>query len=246
MSRGTFAKLPAALLLAVAATGCSTIEGFFASSSNRGPAKVNDLVGAIEQVYVDSEVSKESVRGAVDRLQVLASADFKGDAVGAFAEFVESIELSEAQAEKLRDSMDDMKAAAEPVFEKWQRDLKEIASVELRQRSRNRMLATRDRYDAVVAAVEPALEKYDSINVDLRDHEKFLSHDLNPAALSAIQADVAVLVESVTDLDARLDASLIAARAYVDAASLPVTAVSASEEELERAEVEKVGGTRRK
>ena len=225
MKRTIVKPLVLAFCLA-ALPACQAIKNFnfdFLKSSG-GPGHVNELVSAIELVYVDSEVAKERAHGAVNALRAIVASDFQGDAVSAYAEYMTAIENSEEQAEKLRDSIEEMKDSSDPVFEQWAEDLKDINSVELRQRSRNRLMETRERYHAIVAAAEPALVSYDAVNHSLRDHALFLGNALNPVAVSEIQGEARALAKRVTELDSEFDACLKAARAYVESAALPVSA----------------------
>ena len=213
--------------LSAGITGCAAFKEIFKKDEG-GPGQVSDLVGSIERVYVNSELSKEKAHAAVAALRTLASAEYKGDALSAYAAFIAAIDVSEAQAEELRENVEDMQDAADPVFEQWFDDLKAITNVEMRQRSRNRLLTTRERYDAIVAAVEPALRAYDAVNQSLRDHALFLGNDLNPDSVSEIRGEVRALTGRTEELDREFDACLQAAREYVDSAALPT--ISAADE----------------
>ena len=54
-----------------------------------------------------------------------------------------------------------MKRSAEPVFVQWNNDLQGFSSIQMRQRSRERLSDARRRYEAVVDAAEPALSNYE-------------------------------------------------------------------------------------
>jgi ElaB/YqjD/DUF883 family membrane-anchored ribosome-binding protein len=240
-----------ALAVLVGLSGCAvtkqigdSISSLFTEES--GPNKVDELVGSVERVYVDTELSKEKTQAAVVSLQTIVASDFKGDALTAYAQLESAIERAEEQAETLESRVDDMQDAAEKVFDRWSSDLKDIGDVKLRQRSRHRLLETRERYDAVVAAVEPTQAEFVAFNRSLRDHALFLGHDLNPNAVSEIQSDVRELTREAARLGEKFDGCLTAARAYVDSAALPRTAtqppegqqaaVAGEEEEEERVE----------
>ena len=68
----------------------------------------------------------------MDSLLAVSAADFEGDVVLAYTEFVESIELSKRQAKKLRSIVESMKRSANPVFEKWETDLENFSSMQMR------------------------------------------------------------------------------------------------------------------
>ena len=259
----TFAKSLVVAVLLVGLTGCQTMEDLYYDVFGRdkgSPRQVSNLVGSIERVYVDSELAKERVQTAVVALQGIVASDFQGDAISAYAVFVQAVDRSEEQAEKLDETVKEMKDSAEPVFEQWQDDLKAITNVEMRQRSRKRLMATRERYDAIVSAVEPAQQSYEQVNKLLRDHALFLGNDFNPASVAHLQDEVRVVTKQTAELDRDFDACLVAARKYVDATALPASSKPAAQpkkqEQLRvgpenqpkhsRAAVVEVSGTRRK
>lgn len=208
-----------ALLVFVAvggAGGCTLLSG-----SRGGPGQVGDLVGWTERLYVESEVGRVRVREALDRLQALASADFSGDPVLAHAAFVESIEASEEQARRMRETVDPMKKAAGPVFDQWAIDLEAYANRSMRERSKARLASTRARFDAVVDAADPALAGFEELNRGLRDHALYLANDFNPDAIASISEDVRAMVTLAAELDGRFDACMRASREYVVAAAPP-------------------------
>ena len=84
------------------------------------------------------------------------------------------------------------------------------------------MRATRSRYEAIVAAVEPAQASLDAFNKGLRDHALFLSNDFNPASLAALKDDVQNLSNLASSLNKQFDECLLATRAYIETAALPV------------------------
>ncbi|MDH3590657.1 MAG: DUF2959 domain-containing protein [Planctomycetota bacterium] len=223
-------------------TGCSIFSG----SNNDGPAQVNSLVGSIERVYVDAELSRERVKIALQALQAIADADFNEDAVTSYTLFVTAIEESEKQADRLRDAVEPMKKSAGPVFAQWEDDLGQFTSESMKQRSQARLDATRARYDAIVAAVDPAQEQYDAFNQALRDHALFLANDFNPSALKEIRAGVVELTDQATGMDAGFDTTMLASRSYVQSAALPMSIrkIGATKQEDAPERVEKVSGGR--
>ncbi len=206
-------------LLLLGAPSCKFVTGLISGGS--GPADVNDLVEAAERVAGEIDESKQSMLSAVQALQKVTAPDFQGDAVKAHEELEDAIEGSEDQANDFRRSIEKMQAAAEPVFDQWTKDLEAYSNPEMRQRSQARLSAARERYDAVVAAVEPVLVEYEAINANLRDHILFLSHDLNAEAVATIQEDVKKVSKEASDLDGSFNSAKAATRSYVESSAQP-------------------------
>ena len=208
-----------ALLVLVLAPGCALFAG-----KAKGPEEVHDLVGSIERVYVDSELARERTSSAVTALESIASQDFGDDSPAAYADFVARVEAAEEAAEQLSDSIDPMKDASRPVFDKWEDEIKQFSSASMRARSEDRLAETRKRYDEIVDAADRAVETLAEVNQGLRDHALFLSHDFNAQSINAIQADVRTLASRARELELSLETCMTAARGYVENSALPETA----------------------
>ena len=216
MSRQRLFRIPVALLLGLALASCQQT-----GKQSVGLQQADSLVGCIEAVHVETDLAQSRMREALDALRVVTTPGLEGDVLSAYTEFVEAIERSEQQAVALRAAVEPMKATAGPFFGQWKEDLDAFTSSAMRQRSQTRLLATRARYDAVVAAVEPSVAGYDTLNLTLRDHALFLGRDLNASSLAEIEADVRVLQREADALDESLDATLVATREYVGSSALP-------------------------
>lgn len=199
---------------------CLPSCGLFGSSDD-GPTHVDKLVTWVERVHVESELAKEKSQTAISSLEGIASGDFDGGAAVSYRRFVEAISQSERQAERLRQTVEPMQSAAESLFQKWQDNLSSFTNENMRTRSETRLRVTRDRYEAIMTAVQPALAVYDNLHKNLRDHALFLGNDLNPEAINVIQEDVRVAGQLATELDQSLAACMDATRAYVEQSALP-------------------------
>ena len=249
MNRRALAFMVAAGLLTTLIPSCKlvnsvteSVTGFF-SSSDGGPGDVDELVDAVEQVYVETEVSREKAHAALVALQTMTAPDFDGDAVAAHADLVARVEASEEQAEELKDTIEEMTDSAEPVFEQWKENLESFTNPEMRKLSQKRLHETRKRYEEVLAVVEPALVGYETVNKSLRDYVLFLTADLNPTSLAAVRGDVKVVARSMANLDSEFHDCLVAARSYIDSAALPARAAARKQAEELEAEPVPVSGT---
>jgi len=207
----------------LAALGALSLPSCGILSSDDGPlARVDELISCVERVHVDADVGRDRAAKALAALQAMAAPDFRGDAVLAHAELQRAIELAQKHAKDLRYSVDRMKRAAEPVFHRWNKDLAAMQNPELKQRGEARLKETRQRYDAIVAAVDPTLAAFDALNRSLQDHALFLAHDFNAASVAAIADQVRKLENDGRELHSGFDRCMAATRAYVDHAALPM------------------------
>jgi hypothetical protein len=201
--------------------------GACASNNPRsGLDEIGELSSRIEQVRGDADLAKQRVDAAIKSLQSITRADFKGDAAAAFVEFVTAVDASTQQAGALHESVATMKEEAAPLFKKWEEGLAAFSSEQMRTRSKERQQKTRERFDAIVTTSEAAQVACDALNVRLHDHVAYLRYDFNPAALALIAGEVNSLAQGASALSTQLTACQDAAKAYVEAASMPKAGAS--------------------
>lgn len=217
----------ALLSIALLASPLALLPSCASTNITKGPAQVDDLVGWIERVYVETELARERMRNAVNKLEALVGTSYEGDAVTAYTDFVEALRQSETQAKRLAEQVAPMKEAAVPVFERWEASLEGFQSERMRARSTDRLTSTKERYDAILAAVDPAGAKLTQVNASLRDHALFLGNDFNQTALGDVREDAREVIVLAGKLDEDFETSLRTSRAYVEAAALPMSAAPA-------------------
>lgn len=208
-----------ALSASIGLTACGALS--FSHDTKYGLTQVDDLLGNVERVQVESVIAKEKAHAALDALRSIVAPNFQGDAVAAYAHLMGTIDQSNAQAKKLGGSIEPMKLVATSVFQEWTQNLESFGNTKMRQHSQVRLEETRTRYEAVLTSLVSARIAYDAFNADLHDHALFLEHDFNSAAVAMIAAEVTALGEQARELDSRLDLCVAAAKTYVEAGALP-------------------------
>ena len=187
-------------------------------SSSDGSAtfvQVDDLMSRVERIHVDCEVASEQARTATTTLHSMVGPDFHGEPALAHEELVAAIEASERTAQDLQRDFDRMTRSGDKVFAQWQENLEEYTSEVMRQASEKRMNATRERYDAVVAAVGPAIESYRGFNATLRDHALYLGTDFNEESVSLVEQEIRVLLRRSEAMTAEFGRCQKACQRYV-------------------------------
>ncbi|GJM23083.1 MAG: hypothetical protein DHS20C15_29980 [Planctomycetota bacterium] len=220
MASRSLSRFAAAGLLAAALTGCASMSGLFIQQSDSSLSQVDGLLEDVEHVHVEAVLCRDRMREALLALNVLVGPDFGGDALESYARFEDAVDRVEAQQESLRARAEPMQRTANQVFAAWTLDLKEYSSEALAQHSRDRLEETRERYDAILAELEPAREGYAQLAGVLRDMALFLKHDFNAAAVHEIQREVTGLAHQVVKLDRRFLNCQQAAQVYVQSGAL--------------------------
>lgn len=201
--------------------GASTILPSCASTSQSiGLENVDSLVSRVEQVHLETELSKQAVYAAIIALGPLFAKDFNGDATVSFEAFAEATEASEKQANRLRAHVSPMRNSAVAVFERWSKSLDDFSSPNMKQRSADRLEATRERFAEVQEAAVLTQTSFDELNGQLRDTVLFLGHDFNSASVAEIEQDAYEIRDRARELGKIFDDCMDAAADYVEKSAL--------------------------
>ena len=225
----------AALAASLALPACES------SGRGDGLVQVNDFMTMVERVHTDAELAAQKVHEASEQFSTILAFNFDEPPVAAYNRFGAAVDAETQQLKQFRTSIDAMKRAAEPVFKKWAADLETFDSFEMRTRSQNRLMETRKRYEAILAAAQPAEQAYSTFDKKMRDYATFLSHDFNEAAVAMLRGDEGGVKDGAVALNGHFDACQLAAREYVQASAMP-SAPAQPEPAAERAPAKKKNG----
>ena len=96
-------------------------------------------------------------------------------------------------------------------------EIEAIASPEVRDLSRNRMMETREKYNAILMASNEAGGEVDTLFATLHDHVLFLGYDLNPSGVAALTEEATKLNEQADKLLASITEAVARVNEYIEA-----------------------------
>lgn len=198
-----------ALSAVVGLSSCATTQ------QSTGLRQVDDLVGAVELVHLEAELTKQQLFDTLGKLHVLVSPGFAGDPMEAYTSFALSVEACEEQSAGLRHTREPMERSADTVFERWEDSLDAFSGASMRERSAVRLADARGRYEVVRDAAAQAQEAFDAFHSGMQDMALFLEHDFNPSSVAAIEDDARALAANAQSMRETLDICMIAAERYV-------------------------------
>lgn len=197
------------------------------TKQSTGLDQVDKVVERVAAVSDACDQSNLSVHDTYEWLRAIVAKDFGGDAITAYKEFAEAVELSKKNSRILAARTDAMERAADSYFENWAKEQWNFTSAEMRSRSQKRMTDARARYDAILAALRPAIAAYDNFNVAMHDITLFIGHDFTVAG--ELQREVRGLARQSTEIQASFESAIEAAEAYIGTTAVPI--VRETEEE---------------
>jgi chromosome segregation ATPase len=207
--------LSLALALAVGLAPClgcrsawySTMEAF-------GVHKRDLLVDRVEEARDAQADAKQQFTDALEAFRSVQDFD-GGDLEELYDRLADQLERSETRVDDVRGRVRDVERVADDLFEEWERESERIQDAELRRRDEELLQATRQRCDALVAAMRKAESKMEPVLVRFRDQVLYLKHNLNARAVASLSGTLAGIEGDVGELIAEMEASIAEADAFL-------------------------------
>ena len=159
----------------------------------------------------DQKAASEQFKDALTRLKELNGFQ-GGNLEKMYSSLNRDYERSVERANAVHKRVKDVETVAEDLFKEWEKENKEISSADLRDKSRQQLRDTRQRYDELHAALKRAEQSMDPVLTRLHDQVLFLKHNLNAAAIASlkgestnIQTDISKLLDDMNAAIAQAD-----------------------------------------
>ena len=101
------------------------------------------------------------------------------------------------------------------LFKKWQSELKEYESADLRARSERQLIATKEQYEDLIYTMNRAAKKMDPVLALYNDQVLFLKHNLNARAISSLEYERTEIESRVATLISEMNAAIAEADAFI-------------------------------
>jgi len=155
--------------------------------STTGYKKAEGTASKITQTRTELTNASRQIDTTLNSLTSLISAD-STNADALFKQFSTNIDAIEAQATKVRKTVDSMHAQGAEYFAAWEQDSALFQNPDLKAQADKRRLELQNDYAQINAYLKATAEAYQPFDKDLRDVERFLSNDLTPAGRASISA----------------------------------------------------------
>lgn len=206
------ARVGLVLVLAAAPLACSS--AYYGAMERLGKEKRHILADRVAASRAEQGEAQEQFRSAYERFQALTGYD-GGDVEEVYRDLADELERSEEKAQAVRERIDGVEEVAGDLFAEWESELERIQSRDLRRRSAERLGETRERYEAMHAAMRRAESRMEPVITAFRDQVLFLKHNLNARAIASLQGTVVSVEGDVKRLLDELDASIREADAFL-------------------------------
>ena len=200
------------VLAGLALPACDSL--YYKTMRKFGVEKRDILVTRVKDARESQQKGKEEFRSALERFKSVVATE-GGTLEEKYTALNKELERSEDRAKEIRDRVKAVKDVADDLFKEWEKELGQYSDRQLRAESERELRDTKRRAQAVIKAMENAEKRVDPVLQPLRDRVLFLKHNLNAAAIGALDKELLALRTNVDALVADLEASIAEAETFL-------------------------------
>jgi hypothetical protein len=202
--------LPACLLFA----GCRSL--YYAAFEKVGIEKRHLLRKNVEKAKEEQVEAAEEFKDVLTRIKGLYGFD-GGKLESAYKKLNADYDDCAARAEGLRERIAKVNQIGADLFAEWEREIGQIGNAGLRTKSEASLRDARSRFATLQASMQQAESHLAPVLSQVRDYVLYLKHNLNAAAVGAMQGEVSAIERDVSRLVEDMNRSIQEAQSFLAA-----------------------------
>ncbi|HEX7859431.1 MAG TPA: DUF2959 domain-containing protein [Verrucomicrobiae bacterium] len=193
-------------------TGCRST--YYATMEKFGVHKRDMLKENVEEARDEQKKATEQFKDALTRLRELYNID-GGDLEKTYDRLKADFDRSETRATAVRERIDKVETVAGDLFKEWEKEISEMESSKLASQSREKLRATREKYESLHTAMTRAEASMEPVLKQFRDQVLYLKHNLNAAAIGALKGETVDIEKEIQQLIKDMNASIQQADSFI-------------------------------
>ncbi len=178
-------------------TGCQS--AYYAAWEKVGVEKRDILVDRVEAAKESQQDAQKQFTSALEQLSQLI--EFDGGAIqNNYETLKDEYEASLSSASRVSARIDKVEEVADALFDEWESELTQYKSEKLRRDSEKKLKSTQRRYDKLLKSMRKAENKMEPVLAALNDNVLYLKHNLNAAAVGALQGEFDQIKQDIRSL----------------------------------------------
>jgi phosphoenolpyruvate-protein kinase (PTS system EI component) len=181
------------------------------SGATSGQKNVDNLTKSINKLGDGIKKGRTELEAMLTAYQqVINNQD--GDLLTPFKTFHSGLDKVEKARANIQKVGTEAEIAADAFFAHWQQDLQKFQSDDMKKRSQDRLDQTKARFKEIDKTSDEARAAYQPLIATLKDHDLYLSNDLNQEAVKTLTKDAKdikmngdTLFKLIDDVLARID-----------------------------------------
>lgn len=206
-------KIACPLILSlIVLAGCQS--AYYKTMEKFGVEKRDILVDRVEEGRDAQQETKEEFTDALEQFTALVNYE-GGELEEVYDSLRKKFEASEASAKKVRDRISSIESVSQDLFREWEAEIEEYTSDNLRRKSREALILTRESYALMMQKMRAAEASMYPVLDLFRDQVLFLKHNLNARAIASLDTEAGAIAAEVEKLVAEMEASIAEADAFI-------------------------------
>jgi hypothetical protein len=207
------ARLFAAIAIVAAFCGCQST--YYTIWEKLGKHKRDLLRDYVQDASKEQQKAKVEFKDALTRLKEITG--FEGGKLEeAYRAVEKDYERCNDRAVSIRSRIKDIEEVSAALFKEWEQEITTYTSDTLRSSSKSKLRETRQRYDALHAALQKSSDSMTPILARLKDQVLFLKHNLNAQAIGALKGEVVSIEGDIQKLIAEMNTSISRADEFIN------------------------------
>jgi hypothetical protein len=199
-------------LALVCLVGCRST--YYAVWEKLGREKRDILRADVVDARDAQQAASQQFKTALERMKEMYGFD-GGKLESTYNEFKSEYENCVSRADKVRSRVKDVEQVAGDLFKEWDKEIGEISDAKMRTDSRNKLNASREKYDQLHAAMKRAEAGMDPVLTKFHDNVLYLKHNLNAAAIGALKGESVKIEADISQLIADMNKSIAQSDAFI-------------------------------
>jgi hypothetical protein len=200
------------VLALVCLVGCRST--YYAIWEKLGREKRDLLRADVVDARDAQQAASQQFKTALERMKDLYGFD-GGKLETAYNQFKSEYEDCASRADKVRSRIKDVEQVAGDLFKEWDNEIGQISDAKMRTNSRNKLNASRGKYDQLHAAMKRAEASMDPILAKFHDNVLYLKHNLNAEAIGALKGESVKIETDISQLIADMNKSIAQSDAFI-------------------------------
>ncbi|WP_416306388.1 DUF2959 domain-containing protein [Neptunicella sp. SCSIO 80796] len=200
------------LPLLILVTGCQS--AYYAAMEKVGIEKRDILVDRVEEAKDAQQDAQQQFSSALEQFSDLIQFD-GGELQEVYNKLKDEYEASEESALRVSSRIDKVESVAEALFDEWQDELEKYSNENLRRDSQRKLKDTERRYSSLVKSLRKAESKMAPVLSALQDNVLYLKHNLNAAAVGALQGEFGNIKRDVDQLIKEMNAAIAQSNEFI-------------------------------
>ena len=208
--KGNFVFL--CLLFALPMTGCRSL--YYSAWETLGKHKRDLLKSDVRHARDDQQKAAEQFKDALTRMKELYAFD-GGKLEKTYNTLKSDYDRCVQRADAVKSRVAQVDRVASDLFDEWDREIASMNNDNLKQSSRLKLQETRQKFQALEAAMKKAAASMDPVLSEFRDQVLYLKHNLNAQAVGSLRGETVAIEREIQNLIQDMNASISQADLFI-------------------------------